>query len=71
MAKRGWIPGAGAPADRVAVLLRFFGVASPKAWEELWREREVAFRRSFRLAGREGAVATWLRQGEAEALALE
>lgn len=71
MAKRGWVPGLATPADRVAVLLRFFGVASPASWEDLWREREVAFRRSFRRAGRGGAIAAWLRQGEIEALALE
>jgi HTH-type transcriptional regulator / antitoxin HigA len=58
-------------ADRVAILLRFFGVASTDAWQDLWRAREVAFRRSLRRSGSQGAIAAWLRRGEIEAQALD
>jgi len=71
MAKLGWMPGDAPRADRVAALLRFFGVASTEAWEELWRAREVAFRRSVRGGGKQGAIAAWLRRGEVEALGLD
>ena len=71
MAKLGWVPADTPRADRVAILLRFFGVASTDAWEELWRAREVAFRRSVRRGGRQGAIAAWLRRGEIEALGLD
>jgi hypothetical protein len=63
MARLGWVP-ATAPSGRVDALLRFFGVASPAAWSEVWHRREVAFRRSLKRQGKEAAVAAWLRQGE-------
>jgi HTH-type transcriptional regulator / antitoxin HigA len=63
MVTLGWVP-ATDRAGRVDALLRFFGVASPAAWAELWRRREVAFRRSLKRHGKEAAVAAWLRQGE-------
>jgi HTH-type transcriptional regulator / antitoxin HigA len=71
MAKLGWVPADTPRADRVAVLLRFFGVASTDAWQDLWRAREVAFRRSLHRHGRQGAIAAWLRRGEIEAQALD
>jgi hypothetical protein len=63
MVKLGWVP-ATPPSERVDALLRFFGVASPEAWAEIWHKREVAFRRSLKRQGKETAVAAWLRQGE-------
>jgi HTH-type transcriptional regulator/antitoxin HigA len=63
MSKLGWVP-ATPPSGRIDALLRFFGVASPEAWAEIWHKREVAFRRSLKRRGKETAVAAWLRQGE-------
>ncbi len=63
MVKLGWLPET-ARGGRVDALLRFFGVASPGAWAEVWRQREVAFRRSLKRHGKEPAAAAWLRQGE-------
>jgi hypothetical protein len=71
MAKLAWVPKDTPRAARVAALLRFFGVASTHAWEDLWRVREVAFRRSARRNGRRGAIAAWLRRGEIQAQALD
>lgn len=55
--------------DKVFLLrevLRFFGVASPKQWEELWRatSQGVVFRRSRIFQSDPGALAAWLRMGE-------
>lgn len=63
MAKLGWVS-ATPPSERIDALLRFFGVASPDAWADIWQKREVAFRRSLKRKGQETAVAAWLRQGE-------
>lgn len=65
MSRWGWVPDA--PRDeRSAALLHFFGVASPHAWEAVWSECEVAFRRPRASALRREALAAWLRQGELE-----
>ena len=67
MIRRGWI----APAeDHIGVMgemLRFFGVSSPAEWEDVWKPRWVAFRRSRVHVSDEGALAAWLRRGEIEA----
>jgi addiction module HigA family antidote len=63
MVKLDWVPETNRAA-RVDALLRFFGVASPAAWAEVWRRCDVAFRRSLKRHGKEAAVAAWLRQGE-------
>lgn len=68
LAKRGVVPESRDPVDRVAALLRFFGVATPEALERSLRdcERACSFRRSTKLAGRSEAIAAWLRLGELE-----
>jgi plasmid maintenance system antidote protein VapI len=47
--------------------LRFFGVASPASWQEIWSVSAPAFRRSPSFKSKPGAVAAWLRKGELEA----
>ena len=67
----GWIPKTRDIADRVTHCLRFFGVASVDAWRQRYAAPVAAFRAQ---RGREmavGAVATWLRQGERQAEALD
>jgi len=64
MVDRGWIAEPASRADRVREVLRFFGVASPQAWEETWTRLEVAFRRSTKARGDRHAIAAWLRRGE-------
>lgn len=71
MVKRGWIRKPSSPADRLREVLRFFGVASPQAWDGTWSRLEVAFRRSLKVKGDRHAVATWLRRGEIEAQTVE
>jgi HTH-type transcriptional regulator/antitoxin HigA len=64
MVRLGWI---GDTRDKVTMLrnvLSFFGVASPAAWRDLWREVPVAYRKSPSLKSRDGALTAWLRRGE-------
>ena len=58
-------------SDRLSLLqevLAFFGVDSPKDWENLWCGRLAAsFRKSDRFATELGPTAAWLRWGERDA----
>jgi len=59
--------------DKVQTLrdvLKFFGVASVAAWEEVWMSPRVAYRKSKAFQGKPEAMATWLRFGEIEAQAI-
>lgn len=71
MIQHGWIrefPDTGA---QVAECLRFFGVASTKAWQSSYQEPIAAFRASKRFSIDAAATATWLRQGERAAGSVE
>ncbi|MEL6224280.1 MAG: hypothetical protein AAFR31_16725, partial [Cyanobacteria bacterium J06627_8] len=48
------------------VLLRFFGVQSPDAWQTRWNKYSVAFRQTkrFDFCGEELVVAAWVREAE-------
>ena len=59
---------AGALLDQV---YRFFGVANRRSWERVWREPLASFRKSPAFASDAGAVATWLRLGELEAVDID
>lgn len=55
--------------DRVHVLkavLRLFGVADVKAWQNIWLTPAIAYRRSSVFLGKPEVMATWLRLGELE-----
>lgn len=52
--------------EQVRELLSFFGVASPNAWDILWSEVQVAYRRSRTFQSSPGALSVWLRLGELE-----
>lgn len=64
MVRLGWVPDRPPGAARVKELLRFFGAASPDAWQGTWSRQQVAFRRSLKVRGNQHAVAAWLRYGE-------
>ncbi|MEQ8384184.1 MAG: helix-turn-helix domain-containing protein [Coleofasciculus sp. A1-SPW-01] len=51
----------------VRELLRFFGVASPKEWQNYYANMEAAFRRTRTEQSDVGAISAWLRRGEIEA----
>jgi HTH-type transcriptional regulator / antitoxin HigA len=63
--KRGLLPRAKDPADRVRSLLRFFGVGSVSACQDKFDEMmDVAFRHSPAFESNREALLAWLRIGE-------
>jgi HTH-type transcriptional regulator / antitoxin HigA len=51
----------------VGELLQFFGVASPKEWEDIYGRMALSFRRSRPEQSDTKAISVWLRQGEQKA----
>ena len=68
MVDKGWIPKTDNKIQLVQHLLMFFGVASPRSWNDIWEGAQISFRQSATLRSDPGAVAVWLRKGELEAL---
>ncbi|MEI8132744.1 MAG: HigA family addiction module antitoxin [Leptolinea sp.] len=67
MIKLRWIMDYDDPIDQIEELLRFFGVASPIQWQDIWQGAQVAYRQSPTFAADPAAVSAWLRKGELEA----
>jgi len=70
MVRLGWIQEFRNRAHQVEEVLRFFGVASPGSWEDIWTH-DAAYRISPSFLNEPGATAAWLRKGEIEASKLE
>ncbi|MGD8847429.1 MAG: helix-turn-helix domain-containing protein [Desulfobacteraceae bacterium] len=68
--KRGLIGGAEIKNELIRETLKFFGVSSVSAWEQIWTNPKVAARRSSCFETRPGYAAAWIRQGEISALKL-
>jgi len=68
MMKMGWIPETANKIQLIQHLLMFFGVASPRSWNDVWATTQTSFRQSPTLKSDPGAVAAWLRKGEIDAL---
>jgi HTH-type transcriptional regulator/antitoxin HigA len=64
MVSRGWIPEKREKSQQIQEVLRFFGVATPASWDEVWRGAQAEFRRSKAFKSEPGATAAWLRKGE-------
>lgn len=64
MVRMGWIGNAETEPERRIEVLKFFGVAGRRQWEQLWAAPAVSFRRSHVFEGNPGAVSAWLRRGE-------
>lgn len=71
MTRRGWLPACRSKSQQVFEVLRFFGVASPDTWQAIWEQQAIKYRKSTALKSHFGAVTTWLRQGEIQALEVE
>ena len=67
MAKLGWISKHRNKYEQLETVLRFFGVASPEQWHEVWQEYQVAYRQTQRFETSAESVSAWLRRGEIEA----
>jgi addiction module HigA family antidote len=68
--KRGLLGGAEIKNELIRETLKFFGVSSVSAWEQIWTNPKVAARRSSCFETRPGYAAAWIRQGEISALKL-
>lgn len=72
---RQWVEDIDNKEDNISPLLRFFGVSSPKAWENYYcrASLKVAFRISLAEAQDPYAASVWLRRGEilADAIKME
>lgn len=67
MIKAGWIQEFKDKTHQLQEVLTFFGVTSPRAWEDIWTVQQAAFRKSKTFESDAFAVAAWLRRGEIEA----
>jgi addiction module HigA family antidote len=67
MVRFGWIKKYGEKVRQAAECLRYFGVASKKAWEEKYENVFLAYRASDQLQKQQGSVTAWLRHGEIKA----
>lgn len=71
MIKRGYLPKTSLANEKVKALLSFFGVCSPKAWEDYYyhQQLKVTFRISLSQTKEPFAISAWLREGELRASA--
>lgn len=69
----GWLPKQQDPDELGRLLLDFFSMSSPAAWEEYYlsRKLKVSFRISLAHFGEPYAISAWLRQGELDAMKLD
>lgn len=67
MVKLGWIEKKSQKVEQLEEVLRFFGIASPEQWPNVWETCQVAYRQSQAFQAKPEAVSVWLRQGEIEA----
>lgn len=67
LVKAGLVARARSKGEQVGELLRFFGVASPAAWSDVYASPQASFRRSRAFESDVGATAAWLRMGELQA----
>ena len=67
MTRLGWIPKKPDKVSQLEEVLRFFGVASPEQWVNVWREYQIAYRQTHRFETCAESVSAWLRKGEIQA----
>jgi len=64
MRRLGWIRKLADKVAELRELLGFFGVTSTEAWEDVWGQVEVSYRKSDTFQADSFALAAWLRKGE-------
>lgn len=69
--ERGILPETENRSEMVQETLRFYGVSSVEAWEELWSDPKVAARRSSCFESLPGPASAWIRIGELQAQEIE
>lgn len=68
--KKGWIQSKSSQQEQMIELLRFFGVASPKQYDDMYGNLAIQWKRSPKSLADPGAASFWLRRGELEAIDL-
>jgi HTH-type transcriptional regulator / antitoxin HigA len=73
MVKFEWVKQTHSKCQQVAECLRYFGVASVDAWQDLYEKPVAAYRANSKLTRNPAAVSAWLRMGErtAESMRME
>ena len=73
MARLGWVPKipATAPIARVRALLSFLQVTSPKNWDAVYKDMNIAYRKTDAFKTHQADLGVWLRQGERMAQKIE
>ena len=69
--ERGILPETDDRLELVQETLRFYGVSSVEAWQELWNSPKVAARRSNCFESLPGPASAWIRLGELQAQEIE
>jgi addiction module HigA family antidote len=67
----GWLVHRENDVEQVEELLKFFAIGSVDQWNVVWKDLQVAWRRSNKVKASVHAISAWLRQGEIKAGALE
>jgi addiction module HigA family antidote len=69
MVNQGWVEKKTVQEEKTVVILDFFGVSSPTAWENYYMNQQlkVAFRISLATTKEPYAISAWLRKGELQA----
>lgn len=70
MSRYGWLPATSVPQERAENLLSYFGISSPKAWNDYYikQKLKVAFSVSLSATPNPYALSAWLRQGELQVM---
>jgi len=71
MVKRKWIPDGRSTAEKVSILLNFFGVGSVSSWEAKYGGLSVRLRGSAKYPPNREALAAWIRRCEVKANTIE
>lgn len=73
MIKLGWIKNVNDKIELIKEVLTFFGIASPREWEQIYmqNDKSVAFRMSLAHINEPQAISAWLRKGEIDARKLK
>lgn len=64
MDRYGWLPEFTNTPELIDSILRFFGVANPESWQQVFEVPQASYRKSPKFNSDPGALAAWLRKGE-------
>lgn len=73
MTRLGWIPKVNDSIELIKVVLKYFSIASPDQWEQIYilDANSVSFRMSLKHTNEPQAISAWLRKGELDARELK